>query len=205
MVRYTKKQRDILHFIDKYGWITSKVCASIFYKGNKYGLTQARDTLNKLTKNKDITFSIQEYGKEKFYQFQKKQVTKHEYYILNLYADISNLVDKVDEFHLEQHWLGGKRRSDALLIFTILKDDIEYKKAYFIECDFTHKTDKEKYNEIYDSEEVQDYFEEKYDNRIFPDVIQLAFTDKPSIVSNNEYNVIGLDYNHNNLIAKIIC
>lgn len=206
MIRYTKKTREILNFIDKYGFITSKICANIFYKNNKYGLTQARDTLNRIAKNGDIVVSsnTKEYGREQIYQFTKKLVSKHDYYILNFYSKVYSLVDKIDEFHLEQHWMGGKRRSDGLIVFTNIVDDVEYKKAYFIECDFTHKTDKEKYIEIYDSGEVQAYFKKVYDNEIFPSVIQIAYSDKASIESNGNFDVIGLDYDCNNLVSKIL-
>lgn len=198
MIRYTQKTRDILNFIDKYGFITCKICSNIFYKNVKYGLTQSRATLDRIVKNGDIIANKQEYGREKFYQFSKKVVPKHDYYILNLYGEINKLVNTVEEFHLEQHWIGGKRRSDGLIVVGVNIDKEYYSRPFFIECDFTHKTDKDKYNEIYEDGEVQ----EKYG--LFPDVIQLAFTDKPTIESNGEYKVIGLDYNFTNLASKIL-
>ena len=69
MIRYTQKVRNILNFIDKYGFITSKICANLFYKDNKYKLDMARRTLNKLVNNKDIISNTGCFGKELIYQF----------------------------------------------------------------------------------------------------------------------------------------
>lgn len=198
MIRYTRKTREILTFIDQYGFLTSRICAHVFYKDSKYGFNQARNTLRKLTYNGDLIANTQDFGRELFYQLNKKTITKHDYYILNFYGEMNKIATRIEEFHLEQHWLGGKRRTDGLIVIGIDIEDEYYTRPLFIECDFTHKTDKNKYKELYEDKNIQ----EKYG--VFPDVVQIAFNDKPTIESNGEFKVIGVDYSFTNLASKIL-
>ena len=108
MIRYTQKVRNILNFIDKYGFITSKICANLFYKDNKYKIDMARRTLNKLVNNKDIISNTSCFGKELIYQFNKNIVSEHRYALLNLYSEINCIVNNIEYFKLVQQWYSNR-------------------------------------------------------------------------------------------------
>lgn len=206
MIRYTKKVRDILHFIDKYGFITTKICGSFFYKDNKFQLDMARRVLNRLVTNKDIKRYKDRYGKELVYQFNKEFVSDHNYYLLNLYAEINNIVTKIDYFSLERTWTLTNRRSDGHIVFHNTINGENIGKGYLVEFDKYHKTNPiEKYNQICDSGEVQEWYKEEYDfNNYFPDVIIINYSGRVVKSDREDFNIIGLDYNFSDLIQKII-
>jgi hypothetical protein len=206
MIRYTPKVRDIMHFIEQYGFLTTKICGSLFYKDNKFPIDQSRRVLNRLVANKDIVCHKDKYGKELIYQFKKEVVSDHNYYLLNLYAEINSIVTQVDYFKLETTWSRTNRRSDAHLIFHNRINGKDLGKGYLIEFDKYHKTNpKEKYGQIYDSEEIQDWYKENYGfENYFPDVLVVNYSGKCVKSDRNEFNIIGLDYNFTDLVQKVI-
>lgn len=204
MIRYTLKIRNILNFIDEYGFITSRICAYIFFKNSKCQLDMARRTLRKLVNNKDIVANKDKYGKELIYQFKKNIVSDHKYYLLNFYAEIYNQVTEIEYFKLEESW--GSRRSDAHIIFNNIICGQDSFKSYLIEYDKFHKTNPvEKYNEIYDSGCVQEWYRERegLENH-FPDVIIINYSGKCVSSNRDDYKIIGLDYNFTDLLQKVI-
>ena len=204
MIRYTQKVRNILNFIDKYGFITSKICANLFYKDNKYKLDMARRTLNKLVNNKDIISNTSCFGKELIYQFNKNIVSEHRYALLNLYSEINCIVNNIEYFKLEEQWLEGKRKSDAHIIISNIINGDEVFKSYLIEYDKYHKTDIKKYEEIYNSNEVQQWYLNRYEiNNYFPIVMIVNYSGKVNQNSDN-FNIIALDYDFTDLTHKIL-
>jgi hypothetical protein len=204
MIRYTKKIRNILNFIDDYGFITSHICANIFFKDNKCSIDLARRCLRKLANNKDIVANKHQYGKELIYQFKKNIVSDHKYFLLNFYSEIYKQVTEVKYFKLEETW--GGRRSDAHIIFNNIIDGEDSFKSYLIEFDKFHKTNPtEKYNEIYDSGLVQEWYQENQDiTDYFPDVIIINHSGKCTKGNRDDFNIIGLDYDFTDILHKVI-
>lgn len=206
LVRYTKKIRDILGFIDQYGFITTRICSNLFYKDNKYKIDLARRSLTRLVNNGDIISNKDTYGKELIYQFKKGTVSDHRYALLNLYGEINCLVDSIEYFKLEESWRESNKRSDAHIIITNNIDNEVQFKSFLIEYDKFHKTNpNEKYNEIYYSNEVQEWYQNKYDiDNYFPDVVIINYSGKSEKSNNENFNILGLDYNFTNLTKKIL-
>lgn len=206
MIRYTKKIRDILNFIDKYDFITTRICANLFYKNNKYKIDLARRVLTRLVDNKDIVSNKDVYGKELIYQFKKNTVSDHKYTLLNLYSEINCLVNSIEYFKLEETWKMSNRRSDAhIIITTNINNELQFK-SFLIEYDKFHKTNpNEKYNEVYNSNEVQAWYKEQYDIAdYFPDIMIINYNGKCEKSTNINFNIIGLDYNFTDLTQKIL-
>lgn len=203
MIRYNSTKRKILQFVETYGFITTKICADMFYKDNKYRVNQARNTLNTLVKSKDLIYTTQDNSKEKIFQFTKKLVSKHAYYILNLIAEMNRL-GKVEEIKLEKYWMHGARRSDGMVTLVINNGTEKLFNTFIIECDFTHKTDSDKYIEVYNSHEPQEYMIEHYGTDMFPDIIQLNYSGKPNIKNNGKFNVIGIDFAFHDIATKLL-
>lgn len=206
MIRYTQKIRNILAFIDKYGFITTKICSNLFYKDDKFKIDVARKVLNRLVSNKDIVANKNSYGKELIYQFKKNTISDHKYYLLNLYSEINCMVTHMDYFKLEETWSLSNKRSDAHIIFhNTINGEPDFK-SYLIEFDKYHKTNPtEKYNLIYDSGEIQEWYKEHHNiNDYFPDVIIINYSGQCSKSDREEYNIIGLDYNFTDLLQKVV-
>ena len=205
MIRYTRKVRSILEFVDKYGFITTRICGNIFFKDSKNKDTLARRMLNKLVYNKDLISKTQSYGKELIYQRESKQIAPHKYTLINLYSIIFNTCDEVLYFKIEENWKESKKKSDAHIIF---KNNCNGKikiKAYLIEYDKYHKTDPKKYLTIYSTEEVQEWYEEKFNKKdFFPNILVINYNGKTDIKTNDSFKSIALDFDFNNLMQKII-
>jgi hypothetical protein len=203
VIRYTKKVRDILYFIEEYNFITAKICANIFYKDSKAGLDQARRKLSDLAKNKDIVRNNKQHGKEYIYQRSKKLVPDHKYYLINLYSEIYKRADYIDYFKIEQVWKENNKKSDGHIIYDMNIDGEKRRRAYLIEFDKYHATDKDKYIKLYESNEVQKWYKNNYGNEYFPDIIQINYNGNPKIQC-GEFSVIGLDYDFSDLLQKVI-
>ena len=202
MIRYNKRIRSILNFVEQYGFITSKICGLLFYKDCKYSLDMGRRVLNKLCANKDLVANQMKYGKELVYQFKKNDVSDHKYYLLNLYAEINKLVDNIEYFKLEEIW--GDKRSDGHIIFSNMVNNEIITKAFLIEFDKFHKTPKNKYNELYEKCFVQKWYKDNFNqDDYFPDIIVINYNGVANL-DEGEYSVIGLDYKFNGLLQKVI-
>jgi len=205
MIRYTKKVRSILNFIDEYGFITAKICGYIFYKDTKTSIEQGRHKLTALYKNGDLIISKNQYGKEYLYKRESKSISSHKFLLLNLYAEIFNIVDNVEYFQMEENWQLSKKKSDAHIIFSNNIDGETVLKSYLIEYDKHHNTEFDKYNTIYATGEVQKWYSNRYDEEgLFPNIIQINHNGIAKIDNNNKFSVVGLDYDFNELIQRVI-
>ena len=203
MIRYNKRIRGILNFIEQYGFITSRICGMLFYKNSKYNLNMARRVLTKLCENKDLVSNQMKYGKELIYQYKKSDVSDHKYYLLNLYAEINGLVDNIEYFKLEEIW--RDRRSDGHIIFSNKVDNEIITKAYLIEFDKFHKTPKDKYSELYRKCFIQKWYKDNFNqDDYFPDIIVINYSGIANLDEDEEYSVVGLDYKFNGLLQKVI-
>lgn len=204
MIRYTQRTRNILNFVDRYGFITAKICGHLFFKNNKSNIEQARHKLRTLADNKDLIASKKGFGKELIYQRKKEVVSDHKYYLLNLYAQINQIADKVDYFKMEEKWNFTNKKSDAHIIFSYSKDGYSYKKAFLVEFDKYHKTEKDKYDKIFNSNEVQSWYQINYEQQIFPDIVIINYSGETDITTDYDYKIIGLNYEFNDLFKKLI-
>ena len=194
-IRYTQKTREVLGFICDYGFISTKVCSKVFYKDNKNGYTQARVILNKLFKNGDLKRYEHESTKEWIYQINKKVVDPHRKAMIDLYSEIFMLVDSIEYFKVEATWCISNRRSDAHII---------YKKngrvnSLLVEYERYHSTSQKKLDEIYASEEVQEFYKLKYKvEDYFPNVLVISPLATTKLVS-DKISIVCIAYNFEGL------
>lgn len=193
-IRYTKTTRDIINFIKEYGFITTKICSNIFYNGNKNPYHQARVMLNKLYNNGDLKRYECETTKEYIYQITTKYIYDHKKFILDLYSRIYTMCNSIEYFKIEELWEISKRKNDGHIIY---KKDGKIK-TFLIEFDKYHKTSKNKLNQIYESQEVQEWYKNRYGKEHFPNIIIITPIGVSNVDSDN-YNVIDLDYSFNGL------
>lgn len=198
--RYTQVTRDILAFIDKYGFITINICARIFYNGNKNPAHQARVKLSTLYQNGAITRYKTETG-EYIYQIYKKSLGDHSYYIMKLYAFLfSNF--EVIYFKPEATWLGGKRRSDAHIIISNGK----IRKGLLVEFEKFHPTSQDKLDEMFDSGEIQRWYKDNYNvDDYYPITLFVTASGSNKICDvDTEYKTISTNYSFTDLIDQLM-
>lgn len=188
--RYTQVTRNILNFIDEYGFITINIAASIFYKGNSNPVHQARVKLSTLYKNGALTRYKNEFG-EYIYQIYKKSIGDHNYYIMKLYGYLFANFEIV-YFKPEQVWLGGKRRSDAHIIIHNGKKRV----GLLVEFEKFHATSQDKLDEMFNSGEIQRWYKDNYDvDNYYPTTLFVTASGSNKICDlETEYKTISTNY-----------
>lgn len=200
----TDKFKGILRFVDEWGFITTKICSNIFYKNTTYSLNMAQRTLKKLVDRDFLVVNSLREGKEGIYQYKKDLVSDHRYYLLNLYSEIYKYTDDVIYFKMEEYWSTAKKRSDAHIIFCRNIDGNMIPKSYLIEFDKHSKTGANKYDLIYKTNEVQEWYYSNYGMEIFPDVLLINPLAKATIKNSYEYKVVAMNYEFDDLLQKVI-
>ena len=168
----TKRDREILLFIEKYKSITIKQCSKIFYTNNKYAYYQSRKRLKLLCDNKLLKRYREDMRSETIY-YSDKKLSYHDTKVIDVYAELVSkgctIKDFKQEYIIPINTDNGKDkeyRADGLIEF-------EYQGYFYpllIEIDYTHFTGEKKLMDIYNS----GYFQNKYkdmDTDIFPTVI----------------------------------
>lgn len=187
-MRFTKNTRQILNFIDEYRFITAKQCANIFYKGRKLPLIQAQKKLKMMCDNGVIKRKQDKFTKEYIYSFDGNVPNNHKLYLINLYSYLYNRYEVV-YFNTEEIWSISKRRNDGHII--IEKDGSFI--GILIEIDINHITNKVKTDSIYNSGEVQYWYEQNFGVPYFPSFIIVNASGKSRIHS-EYYEVISTDF-----------
>lgn len=199
----------ILEFIDQYGFITIKQTQKIFYKQHKRGYECARLRLKRLLDLNYVKESQYKITKEYVYQLKgdTRNIGESRMVALNVYAGIFFLADEVNYFKVEEEWNNGnKKRSDAHIIFTMNKGKAnEYMKSYCIEVENYYKLSPDKYDDLYESGVIHEWYKENFGAEWFPDVLIVSNglrTIKPH--KYEEYKIINLDYSMEGILQKVI-
>lgn len=199
-IRFTRKVREILTHIGTYGFITNKQCAMIYYKGNKQAYIQAQTKMKALHDNEVVKRVEYKLNKEYIYSIDKKQVSDHAMYVMNLYAYLYNKFE-VLYFKPEASWL-CKKRNDAH--FIIQKDNGDTI-GILCEIDLYHPTGKEKLDIMYKSGEIQSWYEVNYDiENYYPSILIVNNSGKTKI-SSKEYQVVSTDFDFTGLDSILGC
>lgn len=206
-IRITRKDREIFEFIDDFGFITIQQCAKIMFKGHKRAYEEARTKLKRLADNGILNSDIFPLGSCKVFTLPaveyQRNISEHRMVLLNLYAEIYNHADNVQFFKIDQQWKMSpkKREVDGHIVFTMKEGtDEEYAKTFFIEVDVTHKTKQNKYEEIYNSQVVQEWYKDHFGEEVFPDILIVSrIIPKKKLENTENYSYFYTDYNFTNL------
>lgn len=188
-MRFTKKTREILNFINEYGFITNNICSRTIFKGGKQAYTQSQKKLKIMCENKAITKYIHPVTKEFIYQVEKKEIDDHRRMIIDLYSRIYEFADEIIYFKIEETWAMANRRNDAHIIFS--KDDSII--GLLVELDKSHKTSKKKLDDIYNSGEVQQWYLDKFNVDYFPSFLIISLLGNTRHIS-NDYECLATNY-----------
>jgi hypothetical protein len=125
----TKKDVEIIKYVEEFGFITIGQCYEIWYRDRKYGYDLARKELNKLIKEQYLngykdTGNI--YAEKIFFiQDKYKRPTRSMIIVQNVYSELCKLGAEILYFNREEEWLKsennnhGKYRSDGFVIFNL--------------------------------------------------------------------------------------
>lgn len=196
-VRYTRALREIINFIEKHDFITINIATRMFYKDKRNGYEQARVKLVNMYNNKMLT-RYESITGEYIYQLKKKQVSDHRRYTIEAYSRINQLVDEILYFTREASWICDKFRNDAHIIYR----KGEEVGAFLIEFEKYSKTKPEKIQAIYESNEVQEWYKENFEEEYFPPILLITETGT-SRCKGKEWTSCITDYKFSNLEALL--
>lgn len=197
-MRINEKTKDILSFIEKYGFITAKICSRTVYKEYSQNYQLASRKLRKMEQG-GLLQRYLDNSNEFIYQINKKHVTPHKYYLINFYSRLYEKVDNVELFEIEKSWNISHKRNDGFIIY---KNDNSFY-SLLIEIDYSHFTSKDKLDSLYESKEVQKYFKDNYGiNDYFPTVVVISMLGNTKY-RNVEFDYLSLDFNFTD-INKLI-
>lgn len=146
----TKRDREILTFIEKYHSITLSQCTYLFFNGCYEGCRRRMRQLEKMEFLKSIPNKLLN---SRVY-FNEKLTNDHNLLIIEFLKMIKLNGGDIIEFRTQPHYLNKQIRPDAFVIFSY-NDNV-----YFIllEVDLTHYTSNgkmKKYEELFKTGEVQ--------------------------------------------------
>jgi hypothetical protein len=192
-----QRDRDILNFVYDNGGITIYQCAKMFFNDSKHSYTLARKRLKKIYEMGLLKYTTHKLSNERVYCMDKK-LGDHAIFLLNVYATFVESGCKILEFNKEPRWMvsdehpQGKYRSDGFF-------KVEYngkKRIYCVEIDITHPTNVEKYEDIFNSKEIQN----KYGG--FPMIIVVGETLVPYHSKN--FDCAYLDFKLNGFAEQVL-
>lgn len=186
-----QRDKNILRFIENHGGITIRQCANIFFNDSKHSYDLARKRLKKMYEMGLVKYITNTVTNERVYCTHTK-LSPHSLYLLDVYSIFVANNCKILEFKKERKWLNGKRKSDGFF-------KIEYnskKRIYCVEIDINNATHIEKYEEIYESGEIQN----EYGG--FPMVIIVGkILDEEK---SDNFDVVYLDYKLTGFVEKVL-
>lgn len=138
-----------------------------------------------------IKFYTNHISNERMYYMEKK-LSPHDILLFDFYANLVYNNCQIVEFVKEPRWLNGKYRSDGFFVFKF--NDVL--RACFVEVDLSHTTNFPKYQEIFESNELQ----EKYGG--YPMLVVVG--DVEQEYRNDNFDTIYLDFKMNNFAEKVL-
>lgn len=184
----TKRDREILQFIQDYKSISLSQCVYLFFNGNYEGCRRRLKQLEDFGLLKSIQNPLL---KSRVY-FQERLLTDHDLFIYEFLKVVKLNGGEIIQFQIKPQYLQGKIIPDAFVIFSYNNN------VYFIllEVDLTHYTSNSKmkrYEELYKTSEVQNQC-----CGTFPIIIIARPTEGIRYNSYN-FNVVYLDLYYSNI------
>lgn len=185
----TKRDLEILEWINKYKAITVEQARYIFFKGS---YEPARRRLSILEKDKILKSYLSKTTKQKVYYLEKK-ISDHDLYCLDYIKELMKYNCKIVEIKSKPHYLNNLIIPDMYVKFKFAG----YSFNTLLEVDFTHATEEKKLNLLYEklARESSDY--KDFNGRSF-----ILIVAKPIIQTKyaaNNYTSIYTDLKFTNL------
>ena len=186
-------------YLEKYKGITTEQCANVFYNGERRSAVRK---LHKMEEEGIITsFNI---GFLKVYKlkYENKCISRHDLYVMDLYSYIIKNNGTIIDFKTTPKLLNGLIVPDALCKFKIPYMGNIYTTYALLEVDYTHYTENDKLNTLYEKLYKDGELSKYCGNAVFP--ILIIAKDKVDIkYRSNNFEVIYTNLKYDNLINFI--
>lgn len=192
MLQIRQRDKNIINFINDYGYLSIQQCANIFYSNHKMKYDEARKRLKQLYNNK--LFNKITLDNNKCIYTINKSMNWHRYYLIQ-FISLLYLQCKIKTFIKEYYFTDMGIRPDGFCELIYNKNLI----TLFIEIDYSHKTELNRYDKLYEDGRIQDYYEQKYGQRIFPSIVIAKENIPRKPEYSNKYNIIYLDFSFKNI------
>ena len=185
----TERDLKILDWIDKYKAITIEQCRYLFFDGS---YEAARRRLSILEKDNTIKSYIAKSTKQKAYYIQKK-ISDHDLYILDYIKVLKSLGCEIVDIKMKPRYLNNLIIPDCFVKFKFHR----YTFNTLLEVDYTHFTEQDKLNVLYEklAKDTSEY--EEFNDRSF--ILVIA---KPMVTTrynSRNFDVIYTDLSYKNL------
>lgn len=138
----TKRDKEILIWIQDYGAITINQAKILFFKGS---YDNARRRLRLLEKEEVLKSYVLRETKEKAYYTERK-ISLHDIYVLNYVTKLVEIGCKVVDIKIKPRYLNDSLIPDAFVKFAY-NDDLY---ITFLEVDYKHATEYLKFKSLYE-------------------------------------------------------
>lgn len=195
MLQLRNRDKNIINFIQNYGYLSIQQCADIFYKDHKMKYDESRKRLRQLYNNKLINRLIISNNKCIYIDLNdnRKKLNWHRYYLIQFYCLLIKY-GAIKTFIKEYEFKDMGIRSDGFCELIYNNKLI----TMFIEIDYSHNTQIDRYDKLYEDGRIQDYYLKKYNQSIFPEVVIVKENIPKRITESDNYNIIYLDFSLSN-------
>ena len=197
MIKLRQRDNDIINFINIYGFLSIQQCADIFYTNNKMKYDETRKRLKKLYDNK-LLHKISIDNNKIVYTSNHKSVNWHRYLLIQFYSLLCQY-GEINTFVTEYKFMDLGIRPDGFFELIFNSQLI----SMFVEVDYSHDTELDRYEKLYKDGRVQEYYRDHYGKAIFPEVVIIKKNIPRKTIHSNNYKIIYLDFNFNNF-SKVL-
>jgi DNA-binding Lrp family transcriptional regulator len=187
----TPRDKIIIKFMEDIGLgLTINQAAMMFFPRN-FAYDYARQRLRKLWEMGVLKRYKSNYSEEYIYYLDKKP-SYHDNAVLNVYANFVSRGYKINEFKRELQLAEGKYRADGL----IRAENENEIRITLVEVDRYSATDIKKYEEVYESRELQRQY------CVFP--LVLILTDIDRTYKSDYFEIVTMDIKCSNFYRALI-
>ncbi|MBI5987319.1 hypothetical protein [Clostridium perfringens] len=184
----TKRDKEILKFIEKYKSITIRQAKYLFFKKSYEG---ARRRLAELEKFGLLKSSISKARSEKVF-YAEKMISDHDLYKIDYIVNLKKMGFEIIEFNSKPSYFDNQLKPDA---FVVCRKN-GYRYITFLEIDYTHYTSNTKMNTLYEKLAREDFRDTGF-------ILVVARPTKGIRYSPTSYDIVFTDLEFSNLSAYI--
>lgn len=191
----SKKDKEILRFIEIHKSITISICAKCIFTGNKFAKDQARKQLRKLYKEGLIQRYQGNRTSEVIY-YTIERLGIHDLKLIDVYAEFIALGAIIESFQKEYRVYTSKDKKkyrDIDGVFEISFND--FKTVCICEIDYSHYTSMNKLQDIFNSK----HFQKLYGDDFFPLIILVRPVAENKLIVENNLLILYVDWELTNL------
>lgn len=186
----TERDRKMLQHIEAYKGITITQAYRIFFKDKSYGMDYARKRLKILNEQGFLKYKTDRVTRKRVY-YTNKAFREHDMYIMDFYSWIMFYGGYMLDYQPNRKV--GTKYSDGYFKFKFQGHIY----PYFLEVNLYNKADMKKYEEYFESGEIQ-----KELNGKFP--IVAIVTDNENIYKSKNFNTVQIGYDMKDFSKRIL-